>query len=33
VRDSTGRLLHPLAAGGVAAGLGLMYVTSLLISV
>ena len=33
VRDSAGRFLHPLAAGGLAAGLALMYVTSLLISV
>jgi zinc transporter, ZIP family len=33
VRDSTGRLLHPLAAGGLAAGLVVMYVTGLLISV
>ncbi len=33
VRDSTGRLLHPLAAGGLAAGLLVMYATSLLISV
>ena len=33
VRDSAGRLLHPMAATGLAAGLGLMYVTSLLISV
>jgi zinc transporter, ZIP family len=33
VRDSAGRLLHPLAAVGLAAGLVLMYVTSLLISV
>jgi zinc transporter, ZIP family len=33
VRDSAGRLLHPLAAGGLAAGLVLMYVTGLLISV
>ncbi len=33
VRDSAGRLLHPLAAAGFAAGLVLMYVTSLLISV
>ena len=33
VRDSTGRLLHPLAAAGLAAGLGLMYLTSLLVSV
>jgi ZIP family zinc transporter len=33
VRDEEGRLLHPLGAAGVAAGLGLMYLTSLLISV
>ena len=33
VRDSAGRLLHPLAAAGLAAGLVLMYATSLLISV
>ena len=33
VRDSAGRLLHPLAAAGLAAGLVLMYMTSLLISV
>ena len=33
VRDSAGRLLHPLAACGLAAGLLVMYVTSLLISV
>jgi zinc transporter ZupT len=33
VRDRTGRLLHPLAAGGLVAGLALMYVTGLLISV
>ncbi len=33
VRDRAGRLLHPLAAGGLAAGLALMYVTGLLISV
>jgi len=33
VRDSDGRLLHPLAAGGLIAGLVLMYVTGLLISV
>ena len=33
VRDSAGRLLHPLAAAGLAAGLVLMYFTSLLISV
>jgi zinc transporter ZupT len=33
VRDDDGRLLHPLGAAGLAAGLALMYVTSLLISV
>jgi zinc transporter ZupT len=33
VRDGAGRLLHPLAAGGLFAGLALMYVTGLLISV
>jgi zinc transporter ZupT len=33
VRDDQGRLLHPLAAGGLLAGLALMYVTGLLISV
>ena len=33
VRDGSGRLLHPLAAGGLIAGLALMYVTGLLISV
>ena len=32
VRDRAGRLLHPLAATGLAAGLALMYVTGLLIS-
>jgi len=32
VRDSSGRLLHPLAATGVVAGLLLMYATGLLIS-
>jgi zinc transporter ZupT len=33
VRDSAGRLLHPMAAAGLAVGLGVMYVTGLLISV
>ena len=33
VRDGGGRLLHPLAAGGLITGLMLMYVTGLLISV
>jgi ZIP family zinc transporter len=32
IRDSSGRLLHPLAVGGVLAGLVLMYATGLLIS-
>ena len=32
IRDSAGRLLHPLAVGGVVAGLVLMYATGLLIS-
>jgi zinc transporter, ZIP family len=32
VRDSAGRLLHPLAATGVVTGLLLMYATGLLIS-
>jgi ZIP family zinc transporter len=32
VRDSAGRLLHPLAAAGVVSGLLLMYATGLLIS-
>jgi zinc transporter, ZIP family len=33
VRDSAGRLLHPLAVGGLLTGLALMYVTGLLISI
>jgi len=33
IRDGAGRLLHPLAAAGLAAGLTLMYVTGLLISI
>jgi zinc transporter, ZIP family len=32
IRDSTGRLLHPLAVGGVVTGLFLMYATGLLIA-
>ena len=32
VRDTANRLLHPLAVGGVLAGLTVMYATSLLIS-
>ena len=33
IRDRAGRLLHPLAAGGLATGLAVMYATGLLISV
>ena len=33
VRDRAGRLLHPLAVGGLVSGLLLMYATSLLISI
>jgi zinc transporter ZupT len=33
VRDGAGRLLHPLAVGGLLAGLAVMYVTGLLVSV
>jgi zinc transporter, ZIP family len=33
VRDGQGRLLHPLAVGGMVSGLALMYTTSLLVSV
>jgi zinc transporter, ZIP family len=33
LRDATGRLLHPLAVGGLVSGLVLMYATSLLVSV
>ncbi len=32
VRDRSGRLLHPLAVGGLVSGIALMYATSLLIS-
>jgi zinc transporter, ZIP family len=32
LRDGTGRLLNPLAAGGLLAGLGLMYGTGLLVA-
>jgi ZIP family zinc transporter len=32
IRDSAGRLLHPLAVGGLLTGLGVMYVTGLLVS-
>jgi ZIP family zinc transporter len=33
VRDAHGRLLHPLAAGGILVGLAVMYATGLLVSV
>jgi zinc transporter, ZIP family len=33
VKDEGGRLLHPLAAGGLLAGLVVMYVTGLMVSV
>jgi ZIP family zinc transporter len=33
VKDEAGRLLHPLAAGGLLAGLVVMYATGLLVSV
>ena len=33
IRDEEGRLLGPLAAGGIVAGMALMYATGLLISV
>ena len=33
VRDGAGRLLHPLAVGGLLAGLAVMYTTGLLVSV
>ena len=32
IRDAAGRLLHPLAVGGLLGGLALMYATGLLIS-
>jgi zinc transporter ZupT len=33
VRDSSGRLLHPLAVAGLLAGIAVMFTTSLLISI
>jgi hypothetical protein len=33
IRDEAGRLLHPLATGGMVAGLAVMYATGLLVSV
>jgi zinc transporter ZupT len=32
IRDSDGRALHPLSAGGIAAGVAILYVTGLLVS-
>jgi hypothetical protein len=32
VRDGAGRLLHPLAIGGLLTGLAVMYVTGLMVS-
>ena len=33
VRDEQGRLLHPLAVGGALAGIALMFVTGLLVTI
>jgi zinc transporter, ZIP family len=33
IRDRAGRTLHPLAVAGILAGIGILYVTSLLVSV
>jgi zinc transporter, ZIP family len=33
IRDAAGRLLHPVAVGGLLAGMGLMFATGLLVSV
>ena len=32
IRDSAGRLLHPLAVAGLLTGLGVMYLTGLMVS-
>ena len=32
IRDGAGRLLHPLAVAGLLTGLGVMYVTGLMVS-
>ena len=32
IRDAAGRLLHPIAVGGILAGAAVMYVTGLLVS-
>jgi hypothetical protein len=33
MRDSHGRLLHPLSVGGMLLGIALLYVTGLLVTV
>jgi hypothetical protein len=33
IRDSDGRALNPLSAGGIAVGVAILYVTGLLVSV
>jgi zinc transporter, ZIP family len=33
IRDAAGRLLHPVAVGGLLAGMGVMFATGLLVSV
>jgi zinc transporter, ZIP family len=33
MRDDHGRLLHPLSVAGMLAGIALLYVTGLLVSV
>jgi len=33
IRDRTGRALHPLAVAGILAGIAILYVTSLLVSI
>ena len=33
MRDGEGRLLHPLSVAGMLAGIALLYVTGLLVSV
>jgi hypothetical protein len=32
IRDTAGRVLHPLAVGGLLTGLAVMYATGLLVS-
>ena len=33
IRDEAGQFLHPKSAGGLLAGIGVLYATSLLVSV